>query len=357
MTICVLGKNLTALLVSKILVNKGLNVHIFHRDRKEEKKNSRTIGLSNNSLNFLEKEKIFTKKNCWPIKKIDLYKGRETKKFLSFNPNNNCFFIIYYTKLYNSLELKLRKNNLVKLYKKKKDDSLKLLNKKYELIINTEANNNLSKKYFNKQIKKDYKSLAYTTIITHSKIANNIAEQYFTIYGPIAFLPISNNKTSVVFSTFDKNMISSKDKIVRLIKEFSKKYNITNINAFEKFPINLSLSRNYYHKNVLSFGDALHKIHPLAGQGFNMTIRDASKLSDIIQEKIDLGLNLGGVLKNFESKRKDNNLLFALGIDFIHEFFKLSNKYDIKYIDKFLNFLDKNSSIKNKLQNVANLGF
>ena len=119
MTICVLGKNLTALLVSKILVNKGLNVDIFFRDRNREKKNSRTIGLSNNSLNFLEKEKIFTKQNCWPIKKIDLYKGRENKKFLSFNPNKNCFFVTYYSKLYNSLELKLKKNNLVKLHKKK----------------------------------------------------------------------------------------------------------------------------------------------------------------------------------------------------------------------------------------------
>ena len=88
-----------------------------------------------------------------------------------------------------------------------------------------------------------------------------------------------------------------------------------------------------------------------------MTIRDASKLSDMIQDRLDLGLTLDGVLKNFESSRKDNNFLFAFGIDFIHEFFKLSNNYDIKYIDKFLNYLDKNSSIKNKLQKLANLGF
>ena len=243
------------------------------------------------------------------------------------------------------------------MHKKNQDDSLKCLNRNYELIINTETDNNISKKYFNKQIKKDYKSLAYTTIIEHNKILNNIAEQYFTVYGPIAFLPISKIRTSVVFSIFNKNLIGNENKIKKLIKEFAKNYNVRDINNLEKFPINLSLSRNYYHKNVLSFGDALHKIHPLAGQGFNMTIRDASKLSDMIQDKIDLGLNLDGVLKNFESKRMDNNFLFAMGVDFIHEFFKLSNKYDIKYIDKFLNYLDKNKSIKNKLQKVANLGF
>ena len=356
MTICILGKNLTALLVSKILVNKGLNVDIFFRN-KNKKKNTRTIGLSNNSINFLEKEKIFKKKNCWSIKKINLYKGEKNKKFLSFEHSNNCFFIAYYYKLYNSLEADLKKSNLIKLHKKNQDESLKCLNRNYELIINTETDNNISKKYFNKQIKKDYKSLAYTTIIEHNKILNNIAEQYFTVYGPIAFLPISKIRTSVVFSIFNKNLIGNENKIKKLIKEFAKNYNVRDINNLEKFPINLSLSRNYYHKNVLSFGDALHKIHPLAGQGFNMTIRDASKLSDMIQDKIDLGLNLDGVLKNFESKRMDNNFLFAMGVDFIHEFFKLSNKYEIKYIDKFLNYLDKNSSIKSKLEKVANLGF
>ena len=357
MTICVLGKNLTSLLVSKILVNKGINVDIFFRDKNKEKKNSRTIGLSNDSINFLEREKIFSKKDCWSIKKINLYKGKEIKKFLSFNPSNNCFFIAHYSKLYNSIESNLKKNYLIKLRKKERDDSLKFLNQNYELIINTETDNNLSRKYFNKQIKKDYKSVAYTTILTHSKLSNKIAEQYFTIYGPIAFLPISNYRTSVVFSILSKNLIGDENKITMLIKEFAKKYKINNINVLEKFPINLSLSRNYYHKNVLSFGDTLHKIHPLAGQGFNMTIRDASKLSDMIQDKIDLGLTLDGVLKSFESRRKDNNFLFALGIDFIHEFFKLTNKYDVKYIDKFLNYLDKNSSIKSKLEKVANLGF
>ena len=61
---------------------------------------------------------------------------------------------------------------------------------------------------------------------------------------------------------------------------------------FQQFPINLSLSRNYFYKNILSFGDALHKIHPLAGQGFNMTLRDAKILSQLIKKNLDLGLNL-----------------------------------------------------------------
>ncbi len=357
MSICVLGKNLTALMLSKILVNKGLNVDILFKEKQKGKKISRTLGLSNNSIEFLEKEKIFTKNQCWAIKKINLYKGKKNKKFLTFNTNNSCFFTISYKKLYASLERKIIKNKKIKLFKKNFDYSLKAIKKNYDIIINTETDNFLSKKYFNKRIQKDYTSIAYTAVINHLKSSNKIAEQYFTIYGPLAFLPISNTRTSIVFSIFDKNLIYNENKILKLIKEYSEKYRIKNINSLKKFPINLSLSRNYYYKNVLSFGDALHKIHPIAGQGFNMTIRDASLLSNLIANNQSLGLNLSTVLENFENKRKYNNILFAFGIDFIHEFFKVSNKYDIKYIDKFMDYLDKNNFFKNKLQKIANIGF
>ena len=357
MSICVIGKNLTALMLAKILVNKGKNVDLFFKQKKKIKNSYRFIGLSNNSIEFFEKQKIFSKRICWPIKKINLYKGKNPKKFFSFSDNNNYFFMASNKKLYSTLERKIKKNKLFKLIKKNNDYSLKLLKKNYEIIINTETNNNLSKKYFHKYIKKDYKSFAYTAVITHSKIINNTAEQYFTVYGPLAFLPISDTRTSIVFSIFNKKINESEHKVKNCIKNYSKRYDIKDFSTFEKFRINMSLSRNYYYGNILLFGDALHKIHPLAGQGFNMTIRDASILSNLIKEKQELGLSLHNILQDFETKRKSNNLLFALGIDFIHEFFKLSNKYNIQQIDRFLGFIDKNAFIKSKLQKFANIGF
>ena len=62
--------------------------------------------------------------------------------------------------------------------------------------------------------------------------------------------------------------------------------------------------RNYCHDNILSFGDLIHKIHPLAGQGFNMNIRDIKILSKIIDEKINLGLEIdNSVGEDFEKKQ------------------------------------------------------
>ncbi len=138
---------------------------------------------------------------------------------------------------------------------------------------------------------------------------------------------------------------------------YNRLYKIKKINALQQFPINLSLSRNYFYKNILSFGDALHKIHPLAGQGFNMTLRDAQILNELIRKNLELGLNLDTVLEKFEIKRKNSNFIFAMGVDFLHEFFKLINKYNMKSIDNIFEFMNKNVNIKKKIQNFADKGF
>ena len=91
--------------------------------------------------------------------------------------------------------------------------------------------------------------------------------------------------------------------------------------------------RNYYHKNILAFGDLLHRIHPLAGQGFNMTIRDINILMNIIKEKIDLGLPIdSSVNSQFENKLKHKNYIFLNGIDLIHEFFNFERKFDNSFL-------------------------
>ena len=51
-------------------------------------------------------------------------------------------------------------------------------------------------------------------------------------------------------------------------------YKINKIEKIHSFRLTSLNLRSYYHNNILAFGDLLHRIHPLAGQGFNMTIRD-----------------------------------------------------------------------------------
>ena len=82
------------------------------------------------------------------------------------------------------------KNNNTKLFFKKN----------YNLIINSEPKSYITKKFFYKKFEKSYNSLAYTFLITHKRLQNNIAIQIFTKHGPLAFLPLSNRQTSIVFS-------------------------------------------------------------------------------------------------------------------------------------------------------------
>ena len=71
MSICLIGKNLTTLVLSKILINKGIKVDLYYSNNKMPKTMlntiSRTIGLSNDSIEFLESQKILYKKKCFCI--------------------------------------------------------------------------------------------------------------------------------------------------------------------------------------------------------------------------------------------------------------------------------------------------
>ena len=71
----------------------------------------------------------------------------------------------------------------------------------------------------------------------------------------------------------------------------------------------------------------MHKVHPLAGQGFNMTIRDIKILLEIIKKRLDVGLPLdSSVNLEFQKKLKHKNFIFSNGIDLIHEFLILREK-------------------------------
>ena len=76
------------------------------------------------------------------------------------------------------------------------------------------------------------------------------------------------------------------ENIEQLIKDKNFKYKIKNIEKINSFELKSLNLRSYYHKNILAFGDLLHKIHPLAGQGFNMTIRDIKILLEIIKKRV-----------------------------------------------------------------------
>ena len=356
MKVCILGASLSSLTLAKALVNQKINVDIIIQKKSIEINKTRTIGLSQSNLDYFNRNIINIEKIVWNLKEIEIYSDNLGQESLIDFKNNskNLFAILKNFKLYELLEKNLSKNKYFKkVYINKNISTFK----KYNLVINTDYKNPITKKYFSKKIIKKYNSCAYTTTIKHDKILNNTAIQIFTKYGPLAFLPISNKETSIVYSINNK-ALKKKENINKLIQSYNMKYKIKNIDKLEIFELKAVSLRSYFNDKILAFGDLIHRVHPLAGQGFNMTVRDIIFLIKIIKNKIDLGLPLDKSINiEFEKKTRHKNFIFFNGVDLIYEFFNLESKLQGNLLSKSIQLIGKNQGLNKFLTNIADQGF
>ncbi len=335
MNVCIFGSGLVSITLAKALVNQGIFVDFISNPKINSTNKSRTIGISKTNIDFFNENILDIKNLLWNIDEIEIYSDNLKKeKILNFQ-NKNLFSMIKNDELYAKLIQSLKKN---KFFKFKKNESL--LPTDYNLIINCDSNNLYSKKYFYRKIKKKYHGYAHTTIIDHKKILkNNTATQVFTNKGPLAFLPISSFKTSIVYSARGSKDVD----LAAIVQKYNNKYSITNTSEKSVFELSSMNLRNYYYKNILAFGELLHKIHPLAGQGFNMSIRDIRFLLGLIKIRLNCGLELdNSICKEFEKKTRHKNYLFSSGVDFIYEFFNLESRIKNPILSKSVQFIGKN---------------
>ena len=349
MKLCILGEGLSSLTLAKALVNVGVYVDVISIKKRLNYNELQTIGISRSNIEFFNKNILNIEKLLWNINKIEIFsENLNNKRILDFkNDNQRLFSIIKNYQLYNLLLSNLVKNKFFKFKNR-------FVGKNYSLVINCDPSNPITKKFFFNKFEKDYDSHAHITLIEHKYLNNNhAASQIFTKKGPLAFLPISEKLTSVVYSVKGKKDIN----LENLIKKYNFKYRILRIQKSNSFKLKFSTLRSYHHDNILAFGDILHKLHPLAGQGFNMTIRDVKELLKIIRYKKSIGLDLdSSVCLNFEKKLKHKNYLFSNGIDFIFEFFNFENKIDSNLLSKSIYFLNKNKSINKFFIRFADTG-
>jgi len=353
MKVCVLGDGLASLSLARMLVNKSISVDLLLDDKSIDYSNSRTFGITKKNYEFFNKKILNIEKISWKLNNIEIYtENLSNEKVLEFKKSNSeIFSIIRNYKLYKNLYKNLKNN---KFFKKKilQNNDISFVDK-YDLIINCNKNHLLTKKFFSKKIEKKYNCTAHIAIIKHKKIINNSAVQIFTKIGPIAFLPISNSETSIVYSITTKNVVN----LENLINQYNTKYSVLKILDKKLFEIETSNLKNYYYKNILCFGDLIHKVHPFAGQGFNMTIRDIFDLSKIIDNKIELGLDINySIFVEFEKKTKHRNFIFAQGLDLIHQFFDKERKYNGKFLSQSLKFIGKNSYFNKLFSKIADEG-
>ena len=370
--ILILGDGLTAKLTASLLSKLDLEIELVAlRANLQEKKNNRTIVISNSNFDFLKKNflDIQSQKIFWPINRIKIYDDKiNVPKLIDFDSpvkNQNIAYVVYNKKLKFFLEKKVNKNFKISYLNLEKIKKIIKNKNYYQLILNcTGSNSWVSQNYFkNKSLSKKYNQSAITTIIKHSKINNNIARQIFCKEGPLAILPVDVNKSAIVWSVrnnilLDKQKKIKKEFIFKLKDLLSNFFLIKSISKLNLHELNFSLSEKYFFKRILNLGDGLHQIHPLAGQGFNMTIRDLEILEQILKSKIDLGLDLGDAtaLNEFSEKVKYKNFVFANSIDFTHYIFSKKNTF-FKEIRNFtLDQINQQTKVKNFFLTVADRG-
>ena len=369
--ICIVGGGLTGLISALVLAKKGLDIDLMVENLSPKNKDLRVTAISEKNMEFLKSTiKNINLKLFYPVKKINLFfeKNNQTKNFLNFNENKNLMFFFenrltkkHLTKLLKKTNVKIQKKTVKSIDLAENKVSTKLSSKSYDLVVLCLGSNSpiYQKISGKREIKKNYKEHSITCSVKH-QIKNIGAQQFFLKEGPLAILPYNNNKFSVVWSIEDKYFMKNqknisnylKIKLSNLLK--TKKISLGNI---QSYPLKLLLKRSYYKKNTIILGDGLHVVHPLAGQGFNLILRDLEKLNNLISNNLRLGLTIkdSNIPKDLSDSRKPENLLMGLGIDTTREFFK-SNKYLDPIKENMLNNFSKSKLLKEITKRIANLG-
>lgn len=164
-------------------------------------------------------------------------------------------------------------------------------------------------------IRRPYAQTAFVTHLRPQLPHAATARQRFLDDGPLGMLPLADGRISVVWSTTDETarlaMSASDDELGRMLTEASDEVLGELVAAGPRgtFPLCAQHARNYVLPRLALIGDAAHAVHPLAGQGANLGLADASALCTVIEEAINKGDHPGDrpVLRRYERARKGPN--------------------------------------------------
>ena len=369
--ICIVGGGLTGLISALVLSERALDIDLIVENTSSKNKDLRVTAISEKNMEFLKSTiKNINLKLFYPVKKINLFfeKNNQTKNFLNFDENKNLMYFFenrltkdHLSKLLKKTKIKIQKKTINSIDLTENKIFTNFSSKSYDLVVLCLGSNSpiYQKISGNREIHKNYKEHSITCSVKH-QIKDIGAQQFFLKEGPLAILPYNKIKFSVVWSIEDKYYLRNKKNISNYLKSRLSnllKTNKISLGNIQSYPLKLSLKRNYYKKNAIILGDGLNVVHPLAGQGFNLILRDIEKLNELISKNLKLGLTIkdSNIPIDLSNSRKPENLLMGLGIDTTRIFFK-SNKYLDPLKENILNNFSKSTLLKKITKRVANLG-
>lgn len=179
----------------------------------------------------------------------------------------------------------------------------------------------------------DYGQTALVAAIAHERPHDGIAQQYFMATGPLAILPLPGNRSSVVWSENHDNAraiaaLPDEAFLDALRPRFGDYLGrIELAGARFTYPLSLSLADRYVANRVALVGDAAHGVHPIAGQGLNLGLRDVAALAEVLVDAARRGEDIGSdlVLERYQGWRRFDATSLALGMDAVNRAFASDN--------------------------------
>lgn len=183
-------------------------------------------------------------------------------------------------------------------------------------------------------VKWEYDQAGIVTTIAHERPHNGRAEEHFLPSGPFAILPLTGNRSSIVWSEgrAEADRLVKEDEFVFLMeleRRFGKHLGKLSL-AGPRFahPLGLTLARDFVRPRFALAGDSAHGIHPISGQGLNMGFRDIAALAEVIIDARRLGLDFGAIdiLQRYEQWRRFDTYQMGVVTDVLNRLF--SNNSD-----------------------------
>ncbi len=172
-----------------------------------------------------------------------------------------------------------------------------------------------------------YKQKAIVTTVAHEKPHHSTAHELFLPSGPFAILPLTENRSNIVWTdsprAVDAAMALPDDafasELARRFGDFLGR--VTPCAPRWAYPLSLQLAEKYTDIRLALIGDAAHAIHPIAGQGLNMGLRDAAALADVVGDAVFAGLDIGANIDDYALWRNFDNSVLAGATDIFNRLF------------------------------------